>query len=658
MAYQMAVATRPRERSLTLRGSREPEPPLSALQVGSLEAFVQAADLRHVRCGGVELLRQVYVAVRDPSWRTLRPESLEVDTTIEETAARLSWRALYDEQDIALAAHGTYELRADGTLIASFRAEAHSCFRYNRIGLCLLHPPAEFAGQPFRADGVAGTVRGLLPERIGAQPIVDGLPAPLFPAVSRLELEGRSGSVVRLEFEGDVFEVEDQRNWTDDSFKIYSTPLALGFPHEARVAQRFEQRVAISVQAAPPARRRAQRKAVSLRLGETLGADLPRIGLGAPSHDEPLSSRAGELLRAVNPRHLRVVLADDYDAAEQVVERTNAIVAALRTDIQLVLVLAHDPEPQLDWLPGLLARLTQHVPDLLVLAAGDAATAGSTIGPVRQRLSSVLMSTRFHGGTDRSFCELNREPLDTEGLDGVAYAIHPQEHAFDDASLFETLSVQGETVRSARWLYPRLSLLVGPVTLAGRSSDANTRRDAGLRQLPSHVDPRQLSLLAAAWTAGSLKYLAEARADTVTYYETTGWCGLIETEAGPPLPDLFPSRPGEAFPLYHVLADVAGLRGAVLAVESDEPLAAVAIAAEANGDVGAIVANLRPESTDVELSPFPNGPRRIRSLNAESAELAAAEPHRFRKQWRELPAGASGVRLRLEPYEVATVEGS
>jgi len=27
--------------------------------------------------------------------------------------------------------------------------------------------------------------------------------------------------------------MEDQRNWTDASFKTYSTPLALGFPHRS-----------------------------------------------------------------------------------------------------------------------------------------------------------------------------------------------------------------------------------------------------------------------------------------------------------------------------------------------------------------------------------------------------------------------------------------
>ncbi len=40
-----------------------------------------------------------------------------------------------------------------------------------------------------------------------------------------------------LYFEGDVFETEDQRNWTDASYKTYSTPLDQPYP--AKVSKRY-----------------------------------------------------------------------------------------------------------------------------------------------------------------------------------------------------------------------------------------------------------------------------------------------------------------------------------------------------------------------------------------------------------------------------------
>ena len=49
---------------------------------------------------------------------------------------------------------------------------------------------------------------------------------------------------------------------------------------------------------------------------------------------------------------------------------------------------------------------------------------------------------------------------------------------------------------------------------------------------------------------------AESGVSSATYYETTGWRGVMETAQGSPLPELFPSLPGGVFPLYHVFADL------------------------------------------------------------------------------------------------------
>ena len=48
----------------------------------------------------------------------------------------------------------------------------------------------------------------------------------------------------------------------------------------------------------------------------------------------------------------------------------------------------------------------------------------------------------------------------------------------------------------------------------------------------------------------------------------------MESEAGPPLPERFPSRPGQVFPMFHVFADVNEFRGGeVLPSRSTRPLA-------------------------------------------------------------------------------------
>ena len=47
-----------------------------------------------------------------------------------------------------------------------------------------------------------------------------------------------AGGEIVIRFEGDLWEMEDQRNWTDASYKTYSTPLRPPYPVEIREGDR------------------------------------------------------------------------------------------------------------------------------------------------------------------------------------------------------------------------------------------------------------------------------------------------------------------------------------------------------------------------------------------------------------------------------------
>ena len=86
----------------------------------------------------------------------------------------------------------------------------------------------------YRSRTPEGEREGTFPDLIGRQAIVDGAYQALFPAYDRLEVELAGGGSLLFEFEGDLWETEDHRNWTDANFKTYSTPISLGPPGAAR----------------------------------------------------------------------------------------------------------------------------------------------------------------------------------------------------------------------------------------------------------------------------------------------------------------------------------------------------------------------------------------------------------------------------------------
>jgi D-apionolactonase len=167
-----------------------------------------------------------------------------------------------------------------------------------------------------------------------------------------------------------------------------------------------------------------------------------------------------------------------------------------------------------------------------------------------------------------------------------------------------------------------------------------------------------MSLFGAGWTLGSLKYLAESGAHSVTYYETTGWRGVMETAPGSPLPDQFKSIPGGVFPLYHVLADVGEFAGGeIIPTLSSRPLAVDGLILRKDNRLRIMLANFTPQTQTIRL-PGRGGAVTVRSLDEASFEDAVCSPEEYRAQpGQQIAAGSDGLVVELWPYAVVRVDG-
>ena len=264
----------------------------------------------------------------------------------------------------------------------------------------------------------------------------------------------------------------------------------------------------------------------------------------------------------------------------------------------------------------------------------------------------------FAGGTNANFCELNRFRPDGEPADGIVYSINPQIHAFDELSLVENIAGQAETVKTALAYGGGRPVVVSPVTLKQRFNSVATGDQPALApsELPPQVDPRQMSLFAAGWTVGSLKQLIESGVTAATYFETTGWRGVLQGDEPPPVPGQFPSRPGMVFPLYHVFADLAEWKdGDIVPSLSSNPLAIETLAVTSNGRLHLLVANLTHESQMVTIDALFERNVTLRRLNAETAEAATFDPERYRSQTETIPA-TGALEIALAPFEIACLD--
>ena len=59
--------------AVTNFGTEEPAPPAPILSAGNFTAEFDAGNLRHIRFGGVEVMRAISFIVRDKNWGTYNP---------------------------------------------------------------------------------------------------------------------------------------------------------------------------------------------------------------------------------------------------------------------------------------------------------------------------------------------------------------------------------------------------------------------------------------------------------------------------------------------------------------------------------------------------------------------------------------------------------
>ncbi|PJF43268.1 MAG: hypothetical protein CUN50_00795 [Candidatus Thermofonsia Clade 1 bacterium] len=625
-------------------GAPEPPPELLPLHAGNLSMFYHHGDLRRIRFGEREVLQRIYVAVRDENWETIPFSVSDLHLERAERAFRLTFTAHHAQGDIRFRWQAEIVGMADSTLRFSMAGEALSAFRRNRIGICVLHPAHSYAELPVQIE---------MPDGACYEARFPRLIAPEQPFLNVRAMTYQLGTAqVTLHFDGDIFETEDQRNWSDASFKTYSTPLSLPRPVSLPLGAQVQQAVTLHV-SGEIAESHLSAPLSALHLGE-FTQRLPSIGLCVAKHGDALSPRQIERLRALNLAHLRVDLRLGAPNWRQTLRRATLEARALNVPLEIALYCTADAENELSQLTAALSEFAPPVLRWLIFSAQELVTPPPLLSLARRLLLPEAPSASFAAGSHAQFAELNMSRYAYPDADGLVYALNPQVHAEDHLSLMENLAAQADTALTARQFGPDKQLHLSPITLKPRFNPNAVRAEVlPAEALPRQVDPRQTALIGAAWTLGSLAALCSADVHSLTYYETSGWRGVLEREGVVPHPR-FPSLMGAVFPLYHVFADVGEFAAAEVAPLYGQAPELAGMALRKANQTRLLLANLShvPQLVRLVLS----GTYRVRILDESSALQAMLQPESFRVTGERHSATDDGLSLTLLPYAVATLD--
>ena len=492
--------------------------------------------------GLVEAWHGLHWLLRDPHWRT---PGLRLRAPVQEQVAggwRVSLRGRFGPDPAgpaewpapAVAPLGTslvLEGAEDGVLTVTGRASLApraAPRALNRIGLCLLHPLSAAGARLEVVHDDGRCTRSSLPPRVS--------PWPPFTGIRSLRVGLAPGWWAVADFEGESFEIEDQRNNADASFKTYARSNFLPRPFVLEPGAVVQQRVRLTVErrgrramaqrafaghAAPLDGARMATAQARDRHGDLAALDLTRLrahkprafALGLeielPDLQQPLGAARSQA-RALRPDRLHL----EWDPLTPMTPRQAAVLAALLegagADLRLDLRHLDDPGRRTA-LPALAARLQAAGIGPVAIAAFP--TSVAAVDATRAAFPGAAIG----GGTADFFVQINRMDR-LPPLDFLSCTVCPTVHQADDRTVLDSAHALPGMLATLQDRHPGVPVHVGPSRIAARRSPLGALAVSGAGRptpLAGH-DVRDGAAFGVVWAASHLAGLAAAGAAVAT----------------------------------------------------------------------------------------------------------------------------------------------
>jgi hypothetical protein len=622
------------------------------INAGNLTMLYEQGNIRYLSIGQNEIIRMIYIAVRNKEWLTIRSEFFEEEYNIQHNSFLIRYCSHYKSGDIDFSAIHKIEGKPDNSLIYSFEGVANTSFDKNRIGFCVLHP----------IDGCAGSTCTIVHSNEDSE--IKTFPRFISPHQVFVDIKSMKWKTYNydcvLNFYGDVFETEDQRNWTDSSYKTYCTPLMLPYPVRLQKGDRINQKIEFKIFGDSNQRfikndERNDEIRISIYPEERF--KIPLIGISKSSRTEPLTRDEIQLFNKLRFDHYRIDVylfnSDWKIKAELAVDEA----VILSYAIEFALFFDDDFLKQstlfIDW----VCFMHLDIAMIIILHKAHKTTPDLLTDTLTPLFKKALPGVRVGCGTNANFAQLNRNKPESVQHDCICYSIHPQEHASDNLTLVENLQGQKYTVDSAMNFAKGKGIWISPVNMQRRFNANIENYEQHCKGIDTHVqiDSRLMSLFGACWTVATFKYLMESGITGMTIYETVGERGIIQGNYTSCCPDKFQSTKGMIFPVYFVIANLLANKAykIILSISSN-PLFVCSLILTNGSDLKILIVNFTSYQQQVFIKDY-SGRLKVKQLNIENYACAVSDSNWFENAEETFfPKNRS---LLLRPYSTSFAEG-
>ena len=626
---------------LMLFGTREIIPAVRQVVVGDIAYQLGADSVRNICWKGHEVIRAITWPIRDPDWGTMR--SNIIDENYRQSDCRADYQLHFQVGNGALDCRVSISADTSGKLCAVIAMQANKDFPTNRAGFTVLHPISGVAGTDLQVTHADGSVE---------QTQFPTLISPGQPVVNIIGLHHvHNGVDIDIRFDGEIFEMEDQRNWSDASYKTYCVPLVPPFTYTIESGATVSQSLTVKLAGGEPADKQGTDN-ICMTLSEQ-DTVAPQIGLSIDA-DWTVTPQTRQLVERCC---VQFILARLY------IENTDAFIDTLKNwssteaqQIDLELVLPDSmPSPVLQHAANALKDAGIEPAHVIALSEAYLGSFQPS-GPWPQGLTPVdavkAAKTAFPdaaigAGVLTNFTEFNRCRPDASQCDYVTFANTATVHDADDRSVMQTLEALPQIFKSAQALCKPVQCRLGLIAIGARTNPYGSALVANpmqSRQALAEIDPRQRGLFAAAWAVGVLDATTTHPIEAITLAAPAGPFGIVWQRQDYQQSGFDEDADAVIHPLFHVVRAVSAMSGSSRIKIEALPEGIVAYGVKKTDEYQLVLANTSMQPCTVYLG----NSWQIRILDVHSFNDAVQDP-----DWLENSAAVRNDELVLQALATA-----
>ena len=473
--------------------------------------------LRNIKYKNIEILKLISFLVRDKNWNNYEPKVINSKSFENNNDLNFEFNLTYGDSE-KIAVKNNVLIGNDSLSLIS-TGEFLTDFWTNRIGFNLLLPLEGVVGSDVEVTKTDNSIEhASFPSDISPdQPIVkfQELSYDMFDCLN-----------LKINFKGIHFEMEDQRNWGDASYKIYSGSLLDPFPYMEKKKTSFYQEIVISIkEKAKISFNKPHTNYLMTNMSEEFL--MPQVGIKLVNENEIDSNlnfdflyhlvdfdnlnHSSKKILSNHPIYL-IALIDHIKKVELVIQEIKDFVTVNKINLNKLLicpkVYLNSYQPAGEW--PKVPRLTEYY----------------------QLAKSIFSNVDIFSGMVTNFTELNRKRPDSY-YDGVNFSFTPIVHDASDSGVLDTPNTLPYIISTLNSFTKDTPIHIGPITLGMHFNPygeklADNKEQKRLEM--AEFDPRHDSLISLNWSIAVLSQIVSKNTKYITYTSLTGVHGIFNEE--------------------------------------------------------------------------------------------------------------------------------